>query len=415
MADNKMTAITALCDYIMTQQERVAEIQGALCACPALAPQNGGDGELARARLIEDWLNKAGIGHIRKDSADFRAAEGKRPNIVARIPGKSSRTLWFFAHMDVVPAGDPDSWQSDPWQLRCKGDFVIGRGVEDNQQAIASMLILAESLRKLEIVPEIGLGLVFMADEECGSEHGMQFLLADDSSVFSPDDFYVVPDGGSPEGNEIEIAEKAQLWLKFVVNGSQAHGSMPGKGRNAFVGASQLVIVLQSLYRFFPQRNSLFDPPFSTFVPTRHEENVAAINILPGRDVFYMDCRLLPEVDPAKVMEQVQAMAAELARQSGLAIDVEKVVEQLATATSASAPVVKRLSAAIFEVYGVEARPVGIGGATVASFLRRANLPAAVWSRIEGCCHQPNERSSIASTLGDAAVFAHLLMSGDAA
>lgn len=410
-----MNTLSDLCNQIRAQKERVAEIQAALCACPALAPQNGGNGELARANLICEWLNKAAIDYVRKDSPDSRAANGIRPNIIARVEGKTSKTLWLFAHMDVVPAGDPDAWESDPWQLRKDGDFIFGRGVEDNQQALTSMLILAESLRKLEIVPEIGLGLVFMADEECGSEHGMKFLLASNDHTFKADDFYIVPDGGSQEGNEIEIAEKAQLWLKFVVNGKQVHASMPGKGKNAFVGASQLVIVCQSLYRFFPQQNALFDPPFSTFVPTRHEENVAAINILPGKDIFYMDCRLVPEVQPTSVLEQVQALANEVAQQTGLEIDVETIAEQPATATSANTSIMKKLTAAIFEVYGVHARPVGIGGATVASFLRRADLPAVVWSRIEGCCHQPNERSSIASTLGDAVVFARILMHGESA
>ena len=67
------------------------------------------------------------------------------------------------------------------------------------------------------------------------------------------------------------------------------------------------------------------------------------------------------------------------------------------------------LSDAVAAVYGVTARPVGIGGATVAALLRRRGLPAVVWSRLLGTCHQPDEHSSIAATLGDAKVFAHVL------
>lgn len=405
-----MHSVNKLCAYILKQRKRVIDLQAMLCACPALSPQNGGKGELAKAELIQDWLEEANIAFTRVDSPDPDAEKGLRPNIIAVLPGRLPRKLWLFAHMDVVPAGDLSAWKTEPWQAMPDGDFIIGRGVEDNQQAITSMLVLAESFRKLEIQPEIGLGLVFLADEECGSRHGMSYVLANRASDFSADDYYIVPDGGSESGAEIEIAEKAQLWLKFTVTGQQAHASMPGKGKNAFVVASQLVLVLQSLYSFFPARNDLFNPPFSTFVPTRHEENVPAINILPGRDVFFLDCRLLPELPVQNALDKIHVITEEVSRQTGLKIDFEIVSEQAASATPPNTPGLFLLEHAIKEVYGVAPKPIGIGGATVASFLRREGLPALVWSRILGTCHQPNEKSSISFTLSDAAVFARILM-----
>ena len=47
--------------------------------------------------------------------------------------------------------------------------------------------------------------------------------------------------------------------------------------------------------------------------------------------------------------------------------------------------------------------------APVAALLRRQGLPAVVWSRLLNTCHQPDEHSSIAATIGDAKVFAHVL------
>ena len=399
-----------LVEAVLKSEDRVVEIQRRLVSLPALAPENGGKGELAKARYIETLLGAAAVEHTRCDSPDPGAEDGVRPNIIALIPGETTRCLWLFAHMDVVPAGDANAWQGSPWELRRDGDFIYGRGVEDNQQAIASMLALAEALAHTQIRPGLGLGLVFMADEECGSGHGMKWLLKHKAGIFQENDLYIVPDGGSPDGTEIEIAEKGQLWLRFIVNGRQAHASMPQLGNNAFVGASQLVLALQSLYRFFPQRNELFNPPFSTFVPTRHEENVGAVNIVPGRDIFYMDCRLVPELEPEQVLERVRAITEEVGRLLNLGIEIEIIQRQAATATRANAPVVRALEDAIKEVYKARARPTGIGGATVAAFLRERGLAAAVWSCLEGTCHQANEKSSISATLKDAAVFAHILM-----
>ena len=205
--------------------------------------------ELAKALYIEDCLRACGVSDIRRlDAADPRVPSGLRPNVVARIPGRSSRTLWLFAHMDVVPPGDPALWHSDPWQVVRQGDMLVGRGVEDNQQGLVSMLLLAEALHACDITPELSLGLVFMADEECGNDYGLAHVLERHAALpegerfLRADDFYIVPDSGSPTGADIEVAEKCLCWLKVDVSGVQCHASTPHKGRNAFVAGAAAVL-----------------------------------------------------------------------------------------------------------------------------------------------------------------------------
>lgn len=393
--------------------ERVVGIQSALCALPAVGPENGGQGEASKAALLQSWLEKTGIFKIRRlDSPDSRVESGLRPNIIAEPVWGEGPRLWLFGHMDVVPPGDLSSWTSDPWILRREGDFIYGRGVEDNQQALASMLVLAECLARQASLPPMGLGLVFMADEECGSRHGLSHILARAGELFAPHDYLVVPDGGCPDGSEIEIAEKAQLWLKFTILGRQCHASAPERGVNAFLAASGAALALAGLSEKFPQRNPLFSPPFSTFVPGRHEENVESVNIVPGRDVFYMDCRLLPEVEMDAVEAAARDVASRAAEKWGARAEMEVIQAQAASSSPADTPAMKALCGAIEAVYGIRARPVGIGGATVAAQLRARSLPALVWSKIRNSCHQPDEYSSIAATLGDARVFGHILAAG---
>ena len=394
---------------------RVVELQTALTACKALGPDNGGQGEAAKVAFIARQLEACGIRDIRQfDAPDPRVPGGVRPNLVARLAGRSSRTLWLFGHTDVVPPGDVAAWSSDPWQVRQDGDWLYGRGVEDNQQAIVSMLLLAEALRKTGSTPELGLGLVFMADEESGSRYGLEFLLGSASGLFAPDDLYIVPDAGSPRADRIEVAEKGQLWLKCSTRGQQCHASTPHKGRNAFLAGAELVLALEKgLTAAFPQEDALFRPAHSTFVPSRHDANVDSINILPGSDVFYVDCRLIPQVVAQDVLQEARRIAATVAASHGVAIEIEVVQQQAAAASRTDSPVVTALQGAIGAVYGVEARPVGIGGLTVAAHLRQHGLPVAVWACIANTCHQPDERSSISNTCRDAQVFAHILMKGE--
>lgn len=398
-----------LVGHLLQQSSRVKSLQKDLTGFPALGPENGGQGESAKADYVKRQLPLS--GHIIElNSPDPRVERGFRPNLAFLFECKSQRRLWLFAHLDVVPAGESSLWDSNPWEVREEDGLLYGRGVEDNQQAIVSMILLAESLHELAITPELGLGLIFMADEECGSKHGLGWILNRHPELFSPEDLYIVPDGGSPDASEIEIAEKGQLWLKFTVLGRQCHASTPDAGINAFVAASWLVCALAKLREIFPEKNPLFTVPVSTFAPTRHSGGAEAINIIPGKEVFWLDCRLLPGLEPGLVLEKMRIICAEAEKKTGAKILIEVVQTHQATEVSPKTYCVAALSRAIKKIYGVEAKPVGIGGATVAALLRDQGLPGVVWSCLKNTCHQPNECSSIEATLRDAAVFAEIIM-----
>lgn len=411
-----MSQRDALVRHLLDRQERAAVLQAELTALPALGPENGGQGEAEKAAFIEGLLRDCKITNLRRvDSPDARVASGIRPNLIARVPGEYQRTLWIYGHMDVVPAGDPSAWKSDPWRVRREGDLIYGRGVEDNQQALTAMLLLAEALAAMDIRPRQSLGLVFMADEECGSRHGLQHVLETAPELFSPEDWHLVPDGGSPKGDVAEMAEKGQLWLKVSAKGKQCHASTPESGRNAFLAGAEAAVALHDgLKEAFPEQDALFRPPLSTFEPTRHEPNVEAINILPGRDLFYVDCRLIPAVSADAVLARASEIVSGVAQKRGVEMELAVEHAQPPSLTRPDlppdAPLFPALADAVESVLKVRPKPVGIGGATVAALLRARNLPAVVWSRIFNTCHQPDERASLANICSDAAVFARLLM-----
>ncbi len=78
--------------------------------------------------------------------------------------------------------------------------------------------------------------------------------------------------------------------------------------------------------------------------------------------------------------------------------------------TPPDAAVVKALKKAIKAVYGTDSRAIGIGGGTVAAYFRRAGYEAACWSKVDETAHQPNEYCIIDNMIGDAKVFAHIMM-----
>jgi len=71
--------------------------------------------------------------------------------------------------------------------------------------------------------------------------------------------------------------------------------------------------------------------------------------------------------------------------------------------------VVTRLVRSVQSVFGNQPKLMGIGGGTVAAYLRRAGHQAAVWGTLMHNAHQPNERSSIKNSIKDAKVMAAML------
>jgi succinyl-diaminopimelate desuccinylase len=393
-------------------RNEMIDLQIKLTAIPAVAPSSGGEGEARKSEFVLSYLRESGFQEIEVIKApDLDAPAGYRPNILAYARGRSAeRTIWIMSHLDVVPPGEFALWQGDPYKAWVEGGKIFGRGVEDNQQALVGSIFAVKTLRALGLKPAYDVGLAIVADEETGSDKGIAYVLKH-SKAFREKDLILVPDAGNEEGTLIEVAEKSILWLRFKTMGKQTHGSTPEKGINAFKAASFLITKMDRLHTLFPGRNPLFDPPISTFEPTKKEGNVPNVNTIPGEDIFCMDSRVLPQYPVEAVEAAILKMAKSVERRFGVTITTETLQRaSAAPPTSPSAAVVKALEKAVKQVYGVEGKAMGIGGGTVAALFRREGYEAACWSKLDETAHQPNEYCIIDNMIGDAKVFAHIMM-----
>jgi succinyl-diaminopimelate desuccinylase len=407
-----MDWMNKIAERIDSFRDEMIDMQIQLCSFPAISPASGGEGEVKKAECLLEFLNANGFSNVSVIKApDLDAPAGYRPNILAIYKGKSSaKTIWIMTHMDVVPPGELELWNGNPYKAWVEEGKIFGRGVEDNQQDMVASLYALKAFFAEGIIPEYDVGIALVADEETGSEKGIDYVLQK-SDPFRKQDLIIVPDAGNKDGTIIEVAEKGILWLKFKTLGIQAHGSTPNKGVNSFRAASFLVTELNNLYELFPDQDPLFDPPISTFEPTKKEPNVPNINTIPGEDVFYMDSRILPMIKLDEVKKKIREMTEKVEKKFQVEITVDDVQEApAAPPTSPEAPVVHALQKAIKAVYQEEGKPIGIGGGTVAALFRRANFDAACWSKVEETAHQPNEYCVIDNMMGDAKVFAHIFL-----
>ncbi len=398
-------------------RDEIIELQRDLTSRVALGPDNGGTGEHEKAEYLKGRLKELKPDRLEEIKApDKRARDGYRPNLIAAWGRHiEAPAVWVLSHTDIVPPGDLSLWHGDPYIVRVEGDRIIGRGVEDDQHGIVSSFMAFKAVQESGVALKRPVALAFVADEETGSRFGLDYVLKNHGGLFGPDDMIIVPDGGNEEGTMIEVAEKSMLWIRFTVTGKQCHASTPDKGKNSLWGSARLIVALEGLKKEFNLKDDLFSPPISTFEPTKIEANVPNINTIPGKDVFYVDCRVLPSYRLDDILASARSMAGELAKELDLTIDVEPAHRQdAAVSTPVDAPVVEALSRAISAVKGLDAKPMGIGGGTVAAFFRGAGLPAAVWLTAQDTAHQPNEYCFIKDIIEDAKIFAYIYMDGSA-
>ncbi|MBN2029013.1 M20 family metallo-hydrolase [bacterium] len=408
-----MDAYVMLSNTIESYREQIIQMQTELTSIPALAPDNGGDGETKKAEYIKNILNKLRFDSLEEVNApDQRVSSGCRPNLIAKIKGKSNKkTIWIMSHMDVVPPGDLSQWETDPYQVIEKEGRLYGRGTEDNQQGIVSSILAVKALQDTNIQPSFDVGLVLVSDEETGSRYGIDYVLKERTDIFSVDDYIIIPDAGNNQGTMIEVAEKSILWIECETLGKQTHGSTPEKGANAHSAAAHLIVKMRELYTIYNDKNILFDPPISTFEPTKKESNVDNINTIPGRDICYFDCRILPNHAVEEIQNTIRIWADAIEKEFNVKINLSyPQLIKAPTPTLPDTPAAIALQKAIRKVMRRSAKTVGIGGGTVAAFFRKAGLPAVCWSTIDDTLHAPNEYCRIENVMNDTRVFAHIFL-----
>ncbi|MDK2987005.1 M20 family metallo-hydrolase [Methanothermococcus thermolithotrophicus] len=410
------------------------KISSDLIKINSVNPTFGGNGEKEKAEYVlgklNEYIKKYNIKNcVIKEYNTVDKNNIERPNIVAKFDFGREKTLHIISHLDTVPEGDLSLWESNPYEPVVKDGMIYGRGSEDNHKAIVSSFLLLKMIfegnapEKHEF-PKYNLNLIFVSDEEDGSEYGLKYLVDNyENEIFKKDDLIIVPDFGTPDGNYIEIAEKNILWIKFKIKGKQCHGSTPNDGINAniimFNFGNELY---RQLYQRYDKKDEIFSPACSTFEPTVVVNNVENVNTIPGYVEVCFDCRILPDYDVDEVLKFVEKYIDNFKRniknyfvvydtkeEDEIEITYEILKKEKSQRTKENSTLVLELKDAIRNALNKEPQLCGMGGGTVAAFLREKGYDTVVWGIGEETAHQPNEHIKIKDLIKMAEVYLEIL------
>lgn len=173
------------------------------------------------ANYLATLLSEYGI-----DSKVIPTGIPGRANLVAEI-GSGSPVLAISGHMDVVSAGNAETWTSDPYTLTERDGKLFGRGSTDMKGGLAALVIAMIEIKEQGLLERGTLRLLATYNEENGAVGSIQL---EEAGYVSDVDAIVI---GEPTTGMIHPSHKGSMNFVVSSRGKSVHSSRPRGGINA--------------------------------------------------------------------------------------------------------------------------------------------------------------------------------------
>jgi len=204
---------------------------------------------------------------------------GDVTNLWARR-GSTSPVFCFAGHTDVVPPGDLDGWNTDPFEPIFDGGKLYGRGAADMKAGIAAMITSVERFVADHPDHPGSIALLITSDEEGPARDGTLRVIEKLKDRGETIDWCVLGEPSSQDrlGDLIRIGRRGSLSGIVKVNGIQGHVAYPHLADNPI---RRFAPVLDELHRIEWDQGNDYFPPTSFQVVDIHA-GVGAPNVTPG-------------------------------------------------------------------------------------------------------------------------------------
>jgi len=255
---------------------------------------------LALLDWVQNYLQGFGV-----DSKLFFNEERTKANLYTCIGPDIPGGVMLSGHTDVVPV-DGQDWTVDPFSMSEKEGKLYGRGAADMKGFIASVLAGVPQFVTAALQKPIHIALSY--DEELGCL-GVPSLVRALAQRENKPALCIV---GEPTELKPVVGHKGKLAMRCAVHGAPCHSAYAPQGVNAIEYAAQLIVKLREIGDSLAHasHDNRFDPPYST-IQTGVISGGSALNIVPKYCQFDFEMRHLPQDDPQKMVDTIQAFAQE--------------------------------------------------------------------------------------------------------
>ncbi|MCD7833883.1 MAG: ArgE/DapE family deacylase [Lachnospiraceae bacterium] len=166
------------------------------------------------------------------------------PCVLAKMGSEDGFSVILNGHIDVVPAGDLEQWDYDPFCGTVTDKRILGRGTSDMKSGVAGLLFAMRILKESGVELKGNIRLHIVSDEESGGEYGSKWLCENGYADGANACLIAEP----TSCDNIEIGQKGGLHVILKAHGESAHGSLAGfKGDNAILKLSRILDKLSRL------------------------------------------------------------------------------------------------------------------------------------------------------------------------
>ena len=222
--------------------------------------------------------------------------------IVRRRYGDGGKTIALNAHGDVVPPGE--GWAHDPYGAEIKDGQMYGRATAVSKSDFSTFTFAVRALEAVARPTKGAVELHFTYDEEFGGELGPGWLLA--QGLTQPD--LMIAAGFS---YEVVTAHNGCLQMEVTVHGKMAHAAVPHTGIDALQGAVAIMTKLYAENQRYQGISSRVPGIKHPYLNIGRIEGGTNTNVMPGKVVFKLDRRMIPEENPADVEALIRQVIAD--------------------------------------------------------------------------------------------------------
>lgn len=383
-------------------------------------------------------------GFAEEDVHVVGASENKG-NLIVRLRGREGgrKPLLLLAHLDVVDA-NPEDWTLDPFTFVEQDGYFYGRGTADDKNEAAIHFTNLLRLHAEGFKPDRDIIVALTADEESvdTTDNGVNWLLGNRPELI--DAGLVINEGaggamrdGEYISNNVQASEKVYQSFEIRVTDPGGHSSLPRKDSPIYRLADALIrlrahdfpVSLNEVTRAYFERSAeledgelaaamrgvLQTPPNPSAIALLSKtpyynarlrttcvatmlDGGHADNALPQSAQATINCRMLPNDDPAAIQETLVTVIGDPQ------VSLAAITPPYPAPPSPLTPEILGAVEAVTEEMwpGVPVIPTMSTGITDAYYLRNAGIPVYGVSGIfddinENRAHGQNERVPVKS------------------
>jgi len=287
--------------------EQVAFLQELIRVPTDTPPGNNAPHAERTADLIRAFGFEAEKHSVPSDEVRAYGLESITNLIVRRRYGEG-RTIALNAHGDVVPPGE--GWTHDPYGGEVVDGKIYGRAAAVSKCDFSTFTFATRALEAVSAASGQALKgqleLHFTYDEEFGGEMGPGWLLK--NNLTKPD--LMIAAGFS---YQVVTAHNGCLQMEVTVQGEMAHAAIPDSGTDALQGAVHILQALHALNAEYQKTTSKIEGITHPYLNVGQIVGGTNTNVVPGKVVFNLDRRMIPEENPAEVEASIRETIARAA------------------------------------------------------------------------------------------------------